>query len=169
MYLRIAPELYLKRLLVGGIDRNFEITRNFRNEGMDTKHNPEFTAIETYQAYGDIDDAIRQTEEVVALCAQAAYGNTRFVYEGVELDVTPPWPRMTMAEAVKKFTGEDFGDLSDLEHARAIADKLNVEYGEFDGAGKILANVFDDYVEDKLVQPCHITMHPIEVSPLRCV
>lgn len=166
MYLRIAPELYLKRLLVGGIDRNFEITRNFRNEGMDTKHNPEFTAIETYQAYGDIEDAIRQTEEVVALCAQAAYGNTRFVYEGVELDVTPPWPRMTMVEAVKKFTGEDFGDLSDLEHARAIADKLNVEYGEFDGAGKILANVFDDYVEDKLVQPCHITMHPIEVSPL---
>ena len=81
MYLRIAPELYLKRLLVGGIDRNFEITRNFRNEGMDTKHNPEFTAIETYQAYGDIEDAIRQTEEVVALCAQAAYGNTRFVYE----------------------------------------------------------------------------------------
>lgn len=166
MYLRIAPELYLKRLLVGGVDRNFEITRNFRNEGMDAKHNPEFTAMESYQAYGDIEDAIKQTEDVVALCAQIAHGSTRFMYEGIELDVTPPWPRMTMAGAVLKYTGEDFGDLSDITRAREIADRLNVEYGEFDGAGKILANVFDEYVEDKLVQPCHITMHPIEVSPL---
>lgn len=97
MYLRIAPELYLKRLLVGGYERIFEITRNFRNEGMDAKHNPEFTAIETYQAYGDIEDVIDQTEQVVAACAMASYGTTKFTYEGTEIDVTPPWPRLTMA------------------------------------------------------------------------
>lgn len=166
MYLRIAPELYLKRLLVGGIDRVFEITRNFRNEGMDAKHNPEFTAMESYQAYGDIEDAIYQTEQIVAECAKICYGSTKFMYEGIELDVTPPWPRLTMAEAVKKYTGEDFDAAETIEDARAIADRLNVEYGEFDGFGKILAEVFDEYVEDKLVQPVHITRHPIEVSPL---
>ncbi|MDU1773093.1 MAG: amino acid--tRNA ligase-related protein, partial [Dialister micraerophilus] len=127
MYLRIAPELYLKRLVVGGIDRVFEITRNFRNEGMDAKHNPEFTAMESYQAYGDIEDAIHQTEEIVAECARICYGSTKFVYEGVELDVTPPWPRLTMSEAVKKYTGEDFDAAKTLEEARAIADRLNVE------------------------------------------
>lgn len=101
MYLRIAPELYLKRLLVGGYERIFEITRNFRNEGMDTRHNPEFTAIETYQAYGDIEDVINQTEQIVAACAMASYGSMKFTYEDTEIDVTPPWPRLTMAEAVK--------------------------------------------------------------------
>ena len=166
MYLRIAPELYLKRLLVGGMERIFEITRNFRNEGMDTRHNPEFTAIETYQAYGDIEDVIDQTEQVVAACAMASYGSMKFTYEDTEIDVTPPWPRLTMAEAVKKYTGEDFDACKTLEDARAIADKLKVEYGEFDGFGKILSNCFDAYVEEHLIQPVHITRHPIEVSPL---
>lgn len=166
MYLRIAPELYLKRLLVGGYERIFEITRNFRNEGMDTRHNPEFTAIETYQAYGDIEDVINQTEQIVAACAMASYGSMKFTYEDTEIDVTPPWPRLTMAEAVKKYTGEDFDACKTIEEARAIADKLHVEYGEFDGFGKILSACFDAYVEEHLIQPVHITKHPIEVSPL---
>lgn len=166
MYLRIAPELYLKRLLVGGYERIFEITRNFRNEGMDTRHNPEFTAIETYQAYGDIEDVINQTEQIVAACAMASYGSMKFTYEDTEIDVTPPWPRLTMAEAVKKYTGEDFDACQTIEDARAIADKLHVEYGEYDGFGKILSECFDAYVEENLIQPVHITKHPIEVSPL---
>lgn len=166
MYLRIAPELYLKRLLVGGYERIFEITRNFRNEGMDTRHNPEFIAIETYQAYGDIEDVINQTEQIVAACAMASYGSMKFTYEDTEIDVTPPWPRLTMAEAVKKYTGEDFDACKTIEDARAIADKLHVEYGEFDGFGKILSECFDAYAEEHLIQPVHITKHPIEVSPL---
>lgn len=166
MYLRIAPELYLKRLLVGGYERIFEITRNFRNEGMDTRHNPEFTAIETYQAYGDIEDVINQTEQIVVACAMASYGSMKFTYEDTEIDVTPPWPRLTMAEAVKKYTGEDFDACQTIEDARAIADKLHVEYGEFDGFGKILSECFDAYAEEHLIQPVHITKHPIEVSPL---
>lgn len=166
MYLRIAPELYLKRLLVGGYERIFEITRNFRNEGMDTRHNPEFTAIETYQAYGDIEDVINQTEQIVAACAMASCGSMKFTYEDTEIDVTPPWPRLTMAEAVKKYTGEDFDACQTIEDARAIADKLHVEYGEYDGFGKILSECFDAYVEEHLIQPVHITKHPIEVSPL---
>lgn len=166
MYLRIAPELYLKRLLVGGYERIFEITRNFRNEGMDTRHNPEFTAIETYQAYGDIEDVINQTEQIVAACAMASYGSMKFTYEDTEIDVTSPWPRLTMAEAVKKYTGEDFDACKTIEDARAIADKLHVEYGEFDGFGKILSECFDAYAEEHLIQPVHITKHPIEVSPL---
>ena len=166
MYMRIAPELYLKRLLVGGYERIFEITRNFRNEGMDTRHNPEFTAIETYQAYGDIEDVIDQTEQIVIACAMASYGTTKFTYEGTEIDVKAPWPRLTMAEAVKKYTGEDFDACKTLEEARAICDKLHVEYGEFDGFGKLLSAAFDEYVEKNLIQPVHITRHPIEVSPL---
>lgn len=168
MYMRIAPELYLKRLLVGGYERIFEITRNFRNEGMDTRHNPEFTAIETYQAYGDIEDVINQTEQIVEACALAAYGTTKFVYEDTEIDVKAPWPRLTMAEAVKKYTPnhEDFDACETIEDARAIADRLHVEYTEFDGFGKILAECFDAYAEEHLIQPVHITRHPIEVSPL---
>ena len=168
MYLRIAPELYLKRLLVGGYERIFEITRNFRNEGMDTRHNPEFTAIETYQAYGDIEDVINQTEQIVEACAMAAYGTTKFKYEDTEIDVKAPWPRLTMAEAEKKYTPthEDFDACKTIDDARAIADRLHVEYSEFDGFGKILAECFDAYAEEHLIQPVHIPRHPIEVSPL---
>ena len=164
--LRISLELYLKRLIVGGLERVYEIGRVFRNEGVDTRHNPEFTAIETYQAYGDIDDVIDQTEQIVAACAMASYGTTKFTYEGTEIDVAGPWPRLTMAEAVKKYTGEDFDACKTIEEARAICDRLHVEYGEFDGFGKLLAAAFDDYVEEHLIQPVHITEHPIEVSPL---
>ncbi len=168
MYMRIAPELYLKRLLVGGYERIFEITRNFRNEGMDTRHNPEFTAIETYQAYGDIEDVIYQTEQIVEACALAVYGTTKFMYGDTEIDVKAPWPRLTMAEAVKKYTPnhEDFDACETIEEVRAIADRLHVPYTEFDGPGKILAECFDEYAEAHLIQPVHITRHPIEVSPL---
>lgn len=166
MYMRIAPELYLKRLLVGGCDRVFEITRNFRNEGMDTRHNPEFTAMESYQSYGDIEDVIYQTEQIVEACALAVYGSTKFTYEDTEIDVKAPWPRMTMAEAVKKYTGEDFDACETVEDARAICDKLKVEYHPYDGIGKMLAEAFDACVEEHLIQPVHITAHPVEVSPL---
>ncbi len=168
MYMRIAPELYLKRLLVGGYERIFEITRNFRNEGMDTRHNPEFTAIETYQAYGDIEDVIYQTEQIVEACALAVYGTTKFMYGDTEIDVKAPWPRLTMAEAVKKYTPnhEDFDACETIEEVRAMADRLHVPYTEFDGPGKILAECFDEYAEAHLIQPVHITRHPIEVSPL---
>lgn len=166
LYLRIATELYLKRLVVGGFERVFEIGKNFRNEGMDSKHNPEYTAIETYQAYGDIEDVIYQTEQIAAACAMKVCGSLTFPYDGTTLDLTPPWTRMTMAESVKKFTGEDFDAVKTLKDARAIADRLHVEYGEYDGIGKILAECFDAYVEEKLIQPTIITRYPIEVSPL---
>lgn len=166
LYLRIAPELYLKRLIVGGFERVFEMNRNFRNEGMDSRHNPEFTSLETYQAYGDMEDVIRQTEDIVAACAEKVCGGLKIEYNGTPIDLTPPWNRMTMAEAVKKYTGEDFDAAKDIKDARAIADRLNVEYGEYDGIGKILANCFDAYVEEHLIQPTIITRYPIEVSPL---
>lgn len=166
LYLRIAPELYLKRLIVGGFERVFEMNRNFRNEGMDNRHNPEFTSLETYQAYGDLEDVIKQTEDLVATCAMAVFGTLKITYAGEEIDLTPPWNRMTMAEAVKKYTGEDFDACKDLKDARAIADRLNVEYSEYDGLGKILAECFDAYVEEHLIQPTIITRYPIEVSPL---
>lgn len=166
LYLRIAPELYLKRLIVGGFERVFEMNRNFRNEGMDNRHNPEFTSLETYQAYGDLEDVIKQTEDLVAACAMAVFGTLKVPYGGETIDFTPPWNRMTMAEAVKKYTGEDFDACETIQDARAIADRLNVEYGEFDGAGKILAECFDAYVEEHLIQPTIIARYPIEVSPL---
>ena len=166
LYLRIAPELYLKRLIVGGFERVFELNRNFRNEGMDNRHNPEFTALETYQAYGDLEDVIKETEDIVAACAEKVCGGLKITYGGQEIDLTPPWDRMTMAEAVKKYTGEDFDTCETLQDARAIADRLNVEYGEYDGAGKILSECFDAYVEEHLIQPTIITRYPIEVSPL---
>lgn len=165
LYLRIAPELYLKRLIVGGFERVFELNRNFRNEGMDNRHNPEFTALETYQAYGDLEDVIQETMDIVAACAQAVCGGLTITYGGETIDLSH-WKRMTMAEAVKEYTGEDFDACQTLRDARAIADRLNVEYGEFDGMGKILANCFDAYVEEKLIQPTIITRYPIEVSPL---
>lgn len=166
LFLRIAPELYLKRLVVGGFERVFEMNRNFRNEGMDNRHNPEFTALETYQAFGDLETVIKETEDIVAACAMAVFGSLKMTYGGEEIDLTPPWDRMTMAEAVKKYTGEDFDACKDIRDARAICDRLNVEYSEFDGAGKLLAECFDAYVEEHLIQPTIITRYPIEVSPL---
>ena len=166
MYLRIAPELHVKRLLVGGVERVYEMNRCFRNEGIDTRHNPEFTTVELYQAYGDLEDVIFITEDLVAKLAQELYGTTKLTYIDKEIDLTPPWNRMTMIEAVKKFTGKDFAEVKTVEEARAIADELHVEYTEFDGIGKIINGCFEDYVEENLIQPTIITGHPLEISPL---
>lgn len=166
IYLRIAPELHLKRLLVGGLERVYEMNRCFRNEGIDTRHNPEFTTVELYQAYGDLEDVIKITEEMVSQLAMKLYGTMKITYIDKEIDLTPPWDRMTMVEAVKKYTGEDFTDVKTVEEARAIADKLHVEYGEYDGIGKIINGCFEDYVEENLIQPTIITNHPLEISPL---
>lgn len=166
VYLRISPELYLKRLVVGGFERVFEINRNFRNEGIDNRHNPEFTMLETYQAYGNYEDVMHQTEQIVAHCAQKVLGTTKIVYQGTEIDLTPPWNRMTMPEAVKKYSGEDFEAVTDISEARAICDRLNVEYSEDDGIGKLLNLCFEEVAESKLIQPTFIMGHPLEISPL---
>lgn len=166
IYMRIAPELYLKRLIVGGMERVFEMNRCFRNEGIDNRHNPEFTTIESYQAYGDVEDAIRLTENIVSYCAQKVLGTQEITYQGTEINLTPPWNRITMAEGVKKYTGEDFDAVTSIEEARAIADRLNVEYTDNDGIGKILNLCFEDYVEANLIQPTIVYGHPKEISPL---
>lgn len=166
IYLRIAPELHLKRLLVGGLERVYEMNRCFRNEGIDTRHNPEFTTVELYQAFGDLEDVISITEDLVSKLAQELYGTMKITYLDKEIDLTPPWDRMTMIEAVKKFTGEDFTNVTTIEEARAIADKLHVEYTEHCGIGKIINGCFEDYVEENLIQPTIITGHPLEISPL---
>ena len=166
IYMRISPELYLKRLIVGGLERVYEINRSFRNEGIDNRHNPEFTMMESYQAYGNYEDAIRLTENIVAYCAQQVMGTTKITYQGTEIDLTPPWNRITMSEGIKKYTGEDFDAVETLEEARAIADRLNVEYGPNDGIGKIQNLCFEDYVEENLIQPTFVYGHPKEISPL---
>lgn len=166
MYLRIAPELHLKRLIVGGLERVYELNRCFRNEGIDTRHNPEFTTVELYQAYGDLEDVIAITENLVAELARSLYGTTKITYMDTEIDLTPSWNRMTMVEAIAHYTGEDFTGITDVTTARAIADKLHVPYTDFDGVGKIINACFEEYVEEKLIQPTIITGHPLEISPL---
>lgn len=166
IYLRISPELHLKRLIVGGLERVFEINRSFRNEGVDNRHNPEFTMMESYQAYGNVNDAIELTENIIAYCAQEVLGSTKVNYQGTEIEFRPPWNRITMQEGVKKYTGEDFDAIETIEEARAIADRLNVEYQEADGIGKILNYCFEEYVEKNLIEPTIVYGHPVEISPL---
>ena len=166
IYMRISPELYLKRLIVGGLERVYEINRSFRNEGVSIRHNPEFTMMESYQAYGNFEDAIALTEGVVSYCAQEVLGTTKINYQGMDIDLTPPWNRITMQEGIKKYTGEDFDAIETLSEARAIADRLNVEYGEADGIGKIMNLCFEEYVEENLMQPTVVYGHPVEISPL---
>lgn len=166
LYMRIAPELYLKRLIVGGMERVYELGRVFRNEGIDLKHNPEFTSVEIYQAYADYRDMMDLTEEIVSQTAQKVLGTMKINYEGTEIDLTPPWDRMTMVEAVKKYANIDFTDVTDLEKARELAKSVQVEVEPNWGIGKIINACFEQYVEDKLVQPVFITGHPKEISPL---
>mgnify|MGYP002586236518 FL=1 len=166
IYLRIAPELHLKRLLVGGLERVYEMNRCFRNEGIDTRHNPEFTTVELYQAYGDLEDVINITEDMVSKLAEMLYGTMKLTYIDKEIDLTPPWDRMTMIEAVKKFSGADFEGITDVETARKMADEHDVEYGQYDGVGKIINAFFEKFVEENLIQPTIITGHPLEISPL---
>ena len=166
IYMRISPELHLKRLIVGGLERVFEINRSFRNEGIDNRHNPEFTMMESYQAYGNFEDAIELKENIVAYCAKEVLGTTTINYQGTEIDLTPPWNRITMQEGIKQYTGEDFDAVETIEEARAIADRLNVEYTDRDGIGKIINLCFEDYVEENLIQPTVVYGHPVEISPL---
>ena len=166
LYLRIATELNLKRLIVSGMERVYELGRVFRNEGMDIKHNPEFTALELYQAYGDFNTMMDITEKLVSETAQRVLGTMKISYEGTEIDLTPPWPRMTMIEAVKKYSGKDFTSVKDVEEARKMAKEANVAFEPAWGVGKILNAFFDAYVEKELVQPVFITGHPKEISPL---
>ena len=166
LYLRIAPELYLKRLIVGGFEKVYEINRSFRNEGISIRHNPEFTMVELYQAFADYEDVMRLTEQIVAGIAQDVLGTTKVIYQDQEIELAPPWNRMSMTEAVKKYTGVDFTLLNTLEEARAAADRLGVSYEKKDGIGGILNHVFEDKVEEHLIQPTFITGHPTEISPL---
>lgn len=166
VYMRIAPELYLKRLIVGGMDRVYEMGRVFRNEGIDNRHNPEFTSVEIYQAFADYRDMMDLTEEVVVKTAEKVLGTTTINYEGTTIELASPWKRMSMIEAVKEYSGKDFTDVTDLEEARAIAKELNVAIEPTFGIGKIINACFEEYVEDKLIQPTFITGHPKEISPL---
>ena len=166
VYMRIAPELYLKRLIVGGMDRVYEMGRVFRNEGIDNRHNPEFTSVEIYQAFADYRDMMDLTEEVVVKTAEKVLGTTTINYEGTTIELASPWKRMSMIEAVKEYSGKNFTDVTDLEEARAIAKELNVAIEPSFGIGKIINACFEEYVEDKLIQPTFITGHPKEISPL---
>lgn len=167
LYLRIAPELYLKRLIVGGMEKVFEIGRLFRNEGIDVKHNPEFTTIELYEAYTDYNGMMRLTEEMVSGAAEAVLGTQVIQAEGETVDLTPPWTRLTMVEAVKKYTGIDFDVLrGDDPAAVAAAKGLGVEIGSGESWGDALYKTFDEKVEQCLTQPTFILDYPVEVSPL---
>ena len=164
--LRISLELYLKRLIVGGMERVYEIGRVFRNEGVDTRHNPEFTLMELYQAYTDYHGMMDLTEEMFRYIAQEVLGTTTITYQGTEMDLGKPFERITMVDAVKKYAGIDFNEINTLEEARAIADEKGIEYEERHKEGDILNLFFEEFVEKNLIQPTFVMDHPIEISPL---
>ncbi|MBR3353894.1 MAG: lysine--tRNA ligase [Oscillospiraceae bacterium] len=166
MRLRISLELNLKRLIVGGFDKVYEIGRVFRNEGIDTRHNPEFTMMELYQAYTDYHGMMDLTERMFRTVAQKVLGSTTLVYKGIEMDLSKPFERITMVDAVKKYAGVDWREIKTLEEAREKAKELKVEYEPFHGKGDILCAIFDAYAEEHLVQPTFLMDHPIDVSPL---
>ena len=166
-YLRIAPELYLKRLLVGGFDRVFELNRNFRNEGVSTQHNPEFTMLEFYQAYATYEDLMRLTEEMFCAIAEAVNGgNLKIDYQGQAIDLTPPWRRYKLLDAIEEIGGVPRSALSDPKECIEAAKSMGIEVQRFEGQGKLLTKIFDLTVEPKLIQPTFITHYPVEVSPL---
>lgn len=166
MYMRIAPELYLKRLIVGGFDRVYELGRMFRNEGMDVKHNPEFTMMELYQSFADYGDMMKLTEDIFTAAAAAVGKSGKITYQSTEIDLTAPWERLTMIEAVRKYTGLDFDKLTD-KTAKAAAEKIGVQIDPAKTSwGHVLYETFDQKVEEKLIQPVFITDYPVEVSPL---
>ena len=164
MYLRIANELYLKRLIVGGFDKVYEMGRMFRNEGMDATHNPEYTAMELYQAYGDYDDMMEITEHLIETVATNVLGKTTIEYDGNEIELKAPWRRLPMIDAIKEETGIDFNEITSYEDAVAIAKEKNVEVKE--SRGEIIAEFFEEFVEEKLIQPTFIIDYPVEISPL---
>ena len=164
--LRISLELYLKRLIVGGLERVYEIGRVFRNEGLDTRHNPEFTLMELYQAYTDYNGMMDLTENMFRHVANEVLGTTTITYNGIEMDLGKPFERITMVDAVKKYSGVDWNEIKTLEDARKIADEKHVEYEERHKKGDILNLFFEEFVEEHLIQPTFVMDHPIEISPL---
>lgn len=167
MYLRIATELNLKRLVVGGIEKVYEVGRIFRNEGMDVKHNPEFTSIELYSAYENLEDMMNLTEELVVKIAEKVCGTLKLNYQGTEIDLTPAWRRVTMIDSIKEVTGIDFNEINTDEEAKEVLKKLGIEEDPIKNSrGDIIAQVFDEKVEDTLIQPTFIYEYPIENSPL---
>ena len=167
MYLRIAPELNLKRLIVGGFDKVFEIGKNFRNEGMDIKHNPEFTNMEFYSAYEDYNDMMNIAERLISTVAENTLGTTKITYQGQEIDLAPGWKKITMIDAIKQATGVDFNTINTDEEAQAIAKEKGVEYEEIKNTrGHIINEFFEAFVEETLIQPTFIMDYPVEVSPL---
>ena len=167
MTMRIALELYLKRLIVGGVsERVYEIGKCFRNEGIDTRHNPEFTMIELYQAYADYNDMMELTENMVAYVAQEVLGTTKIKYGENEIDLTPPWDRKTMIGAIEEYTGKNFMECETLEAAVKMAETIGVNVEECDSWGKVIDKVFEEKVEPSLIQPVHIIDYPLEISPL---
>ena len=167
MYLRIAPELNLKRLIVGGFDKVYEIGKNFRNEGMDIKHNPEFTNVEFYAAYEDYNDMMNMAEKIISTIAQNVLGTTKITYQGVDIDLTPGWKRISMIDSIKEVTGIDFNEIKTDEEARALAKEKGIELEETKQTrGHVINEFFEEYVEDTLIQPTFIIDYPVEVSPL---
>lgn len=164
--LRISLELYLKRLIVGGLERVYEIGRVFRNEGLDTRHNPEFTLMELYQAYTDYNGMMDLTENLYRYVAKEVLGTTTIVYNGIEMDLSKPFERITMVDAVKKYAGVDFNQIHTLEEARAVAKEHHVEFEERHKKGDILNLFFEEFVEEHLIQPTFLMDHPVEISPL---
>lgn len=165
-YLRIAPELYLKRLVTGGLERVYEINRNFRNEGISTFHNPEFTMMEFYWSYATYEDLMSFTEELFAFIAQNVFGGLQFTYQGVEIDLAPPWRRLSVKDALVQIAGMTPDDLTDVAKAVAFARNVGCDIKESDPLGKILMAIFDERVEKRLVQPTFVTEYPVAVSPL---
>ncbi len=167
MYMRIATELYLKRLIVGGMEKVYEIGRNFRNEGMDVKHNPEFTCIEVYEAYTDLYGMMDRTEQMINRACVKVNGTDQIIYQGDSIDMSLPFKRVTMIDAVKEHTGVDFNEFyCDTDKAKEVAKELHLEVKSTDTWGNILNSAFEEYVEDKLIQPTFVCDYPVEVSPL---
>ncbi|EFI41374.1 lysine--tRNA ligase [Peptoniphilus sp. oral taxon 386] len=166
MQMRIANELFLKRLIVGGMDRVYEMGKMFRNEGMDTRHNPEFTNIEVYQAYADYEDMMRLTEGIFENAAMEVYGTTKITYQGTEIDLKAPWKRITMIDAINEATGVDFNKIDSDEEAQKIAKAKGLEIESDWTRGKIISEMFEEFCEASLIQPTFVLKHPVEVSPL---
>lgn len=166
LFLRIAPELYLKRLIVGGLEKVYEMGRMFRNEGMSIKHNPEFTMMEVYEAYNDYLGMLELTESLISTVAREVLGKTKIVYQGVEIDLEPPWERITMRDAVLKYTGVDFDSVESGEDARNAARAKGVHIDGDETKGEVMSIMFEELVEEHLVQPVFIMDYPVEVSPL---
>ncbi|MDO8684539.1 MAG: lysine--tRNA ligase, partial [Armatimonadota bacterium] len=166
LYLRIAPELYLKRLIVGGFERVYEICKNFRNEGISFRHNPEFTMLEVYQAYVDYYAIMELAENLIAYAAEQSLGTMKITYQGNEIDLTPPWRRLNLFEAIREYAGVDFEQTNDEEEARKLAKQAHVDVDGVVGYGKIVDEVMKTIVVPKLIQPTFLIEYPVELSPL---